>query len=246
MELSFSSIVLLIIVSTISSVVSGMMGMGGILLLPIIASIVDVIYIVPFFSAVLIFSNGARIILYFGSIRWKLVCYYIIGVLPGAVLGLNTYLYLPPSLVRIMMGFFILFVAHAPLSKSGIKIHSHAFMAVGFVCGVIGIFFGAVGPLLAPVFLHKGIIKEELIATKASCQAVNHIINVFLYGLIGGNVFGNWIIIVCLGALVIGGTFIGKKLLKRLSEKRFVIAFKVLLTIIAGRIVVNELIKLLE
>jgi uncharacterized membrane protein YfcA len=243
-ELGFPSIILLVIAAAVSSIVSGMMGMGGVLLLPAIASVVDVIYIVPFFSSVILFSNGARILLFFRFIRWEIVGYYICGVLPGAALGMKTYLYLPPNLVKIMMGVFILMIVYIPISRIGITVRSYSFVAIGFVCGAVGIFFGVVGPLLAPFFLQKGILKEELIATKACCQAVNHMVNILVYGAIGAHLLSDWGIVVGLGAIAIVGTFIGKRLLNRLSRRQFVIGFKALLTVIAGRIVILEVIKL--
>ena len=49
------------------------------------------------------------------------------------------------------------------------------FIRVGAVSGLSSIFIGATGPLIAPFFLKGKLIKEEIIANKAVCQAISHI-----------------------------------------------------------------------
>jgi len=111
---------------------------------------------------------------------------------------------------------------------------------------MIGIFFGAIGPFIAPFFVRKDVIKEELVATKATCQAITHIIKIPLFGFIGANVLVHWNILLYLCLAVIVGTIVGKNMLSKMSDTAFKKIFNVLLTIIALRIIVLQMIKLLN
>jgi len=113
------------------------------------------------------------------------------------------------------------------------------FIPVGFVSGVIGIFFGAIGPFISPFFLRNDILKEELVATKATVQFISHFLKIPLFGFIGINVFHYWPLILILSIFLITGTLIGKKLLNKLSKKHFKNIFKILLTLIAIRMLVG-------
>jgi uncharacterized membrane protein YfcA len=93
------------------------------------------------------------------------------------------------------------------------------FIPVGFVAGVIVIFFRAIGPFIAPFFLSNDILKEELVATKATVQLIAHFLKIPLFGFIGINVFHYWPLILILSIFLIIGTIIWKKLLNKLSPK---------------------------
>jgi uncharacterized membrane protein YfcA len=123
-------------------------------------------------------------------------------------------------------------------SGFGLKI----FLPVGMLTGLLGIFFGATGPLTAPFFIRNDIVKGELIATKATCQALIHVANLILFGSIGMNMLEYWELLACLAAVVILGTYVGKKVLHRLSFKTFMFWFKLVLTAIAVRIIILQII----
>ena len=239
------SILILTAGAVVCSVISGMTGMGGgTILLAIIASMVATDYVVPLHGTVQLISNSTRLVLFFRHIRWRVIGYFIIGIAPGAILGIFIFRLLDKNIVKLLMGVFILTVALLPKSRNERTSSFVLFLPIGFISGFIGIFFGAIGPFIAPFFIRKDIIKEELVATKATCQAISHIIKIILFGFIGINVFGNWKLLVSLCLAVVIGTVIGKKMLGKLSETSFRKIFKVLLTIIALRIVVMQVIKL--
>ena len=221
------------------------MGMGGgIILLSVIASVVETSYIVPLHAAVQLISNTTRLALFFKHIRWHIILYFVSGLGPGVILGIFIFKVLPNDIVKLMMGIFILLVTFLPKSKREIHAGFSIFIPVGFVSGVIGIFFGAIGPFIAPFFIRKDIIKEELIATKATCQSITHLLKIPLFGLIGSNIFDQWEVLVYLSLAVVAGTFIGKKLLKKLSDRIFIISFKIILTLIALRIIIIQISKI--
>jgi uncharacterized membrane protein YfcA len=224
-----------------------MTGMGGgTILLAIIASIVDTAYIVPLHGTVQLISSGTRLILFFKSIKWNIILFFLIGVLPGAFLGIYIFKLLDKNIIKLLIGIFILLITYVPKSKKESTSTFVIFLPVGFVSGLIGIFFGAIGPFIATFFVRKDVIKEELVATKATCQAITHIIKIPLFGFIGANVLVHWNILLYLCLAVIVGTMVGKNMLNKMSDTTFKKIFNVLLTIVALRIIIVQLIQLLN
>ena len=49
------------------------------------------------------------------------------------------------------------------------------FLLMGTLSGLVTVFIGAAGPLIAPFFIDRNLSKENIVATKAACQAIGHI-----------------------------------------------------------------------
>ena len=46
---------------------------------------------------------------------------------------------------------------------------------MGGLSGLVTVFIGAAGPLIAPFFIDRDLTKENIIATKAACQVMGHL-----------------------------------------------------------------------
>jgi uncharacterized membrane protein YfcA len=246
MTLTIPALLVLILSTFVTAVISGMMGMGGFLLLVVIASLVETVYVVPLLASVQLVSNGARLALFVKHINWTVVGYFVTGLCPGALAGIFIFQMLPREVVKLMMGIFILVMIFLPKSEKESVLGLRIFFPVGILAGFLGVFFGATGPLTAPFYIRNDILKGELIATKATCQTAIHIVNLILFGSIGINIFVYWKLLACLAAVVIMGALMGKKLLNRLSFKTFIFWFKLVLIIIAVRIVILQIIRLIH
>jgi len=234
-------------VSTLAgSAVSGMMGLaGGTFILVVIASVVPTEYVIPLHAVVASMSNGTRVIVFYRYIRWKVVAFFVAGMLPGAVIGINVFRMIDPHVMKLSMGIFILAMVFLPVKGEG-KGRGHGIFApVGFVSGLLGILFCSIGPLIARFFLRSDISKEELVGTKAACQAAGHLVKIPLFGMvIGANVLQNGQVLLWLGLMVIVGTLLGKTLLNRISEQAFRIIYRAGLGAIALRLIIVELIAM--
>ncbi len=239
-------LLILSLTALIASIISGITGMGGgTILLAIIALIIETSYIVPLHASVQLVSNSTRLILFFKHIKWKILAFFIVGIIPGALLGIHLFNMLDKNIIKLLMGIFILIITLMPKSKKETKSSHSLFLLIGFISGLIGIFFGAIGPFIAPFFLRKDIIKEELVATKAACQTISHLIKILLFGFIGINIFEIWQVFLTLSIIVILGTFIGKRLLHTISDNLFKRIFKALLFLISLKIIFVQVMKLI-
>ena len=217
---------------------------GGVILLAVFFSIIETTYIIPLHGAIQAVSGMVRTVFLFHYIRWRIVLNFSLGILPGAILGIYAFRILPGDTIKLMMGIFILCVTYMPRLKKKSP-GEGIFLVLGFVSGVAGVFFGAVGPFISPYFIRDDISKETLVGTKAFCQMVVHLVKIPLFGLIGANILDHRQVLITLCIASILGTIIGVKLLRWVPDRAFIIAFKALLTIIALRIIVVQLFKLL-
>lgn len=246
MLISVATLIILTLSAFFTSILAGTIGMGGgVIFVGILASFVDIAYVIPLHSALMVISNASRIVLFLKHINWRIVGFYSLGLLPASLAGIYVFRLLPKDLIKLMIGLFILAAIFAPLKPAKTGIGDKVFVLVGMLAGFFGIFFGASGPITAPFYIRRGIIKENFIATKAACQILDHLVKVPLFGFIGINVLVYGDVILYLSMAVILGTLIGKRLVKRLSDKAFVSIFKFVLIVIAVRIIVLQLFKFL-
>lgn len=236
-------------VSTLAgSAVSGMTGLaGGTFVLAVVASVVPTLFIIPLHAAIAFMSNVVRVAVFYRHIKWRIVGFFVLGMLPGALIGIQVFKMLNEQVIRLAMGIFILVVVLLPGGGRG-KIGGYrTFIPVGFFAGLLGVFFGSIGPLIARFYLRSDITKEELVGTKAACQAVGHLVKIPLFGLIiGANVFQYGSVLAWLGAMVVAGVLAGRFMLHRISENTFRFLYKALLMIIALRIIIVELAALVS
>ena len=245
--------IILIIAALITSSISAVIGMGGgIILLGIMAILIPEGYMVIALHGIIqMVSNGTRTFVFRQHLKKNLISEYLFGALIG--LGLSVIIvyalmqyyevdsanqikfdYLKP-----IIGLYILWYLYLKGAKKEQK--NKLFIIVGFISGLVSIFIGAVGPLIAPFFLRKDLTKENVIANKAACQIITHIgkIPIFMY-FFNVNYIEQCTILLPLIISVYIGTNVGKKLLGSISEKTFKMIFKVCLTIIALRLVLGE------
>ena len=218
---------------------------GGIVLLSVMLLFLDPLEAIPLHGAVQLVSNGSRTWIQREHVRWGILWRYAAPLIPMGVIGLAIAQSLPPSLTRVLIGVFVLAATWAPgLLLLGTHPEraepDRRFVLLGAVVGVINMTVGATGPLIAPFFLNLGLTRQALVGTKAACQAAGHVVKIALFGA-AGFAFGTWLApLALLSAMVVLGTWLGSQLLERVSERHFVLLYRVVLTAIALRLVLVE------
>ena len=115
------------------------------------------------------------------------------------------------------------------------------FYGLGFINGILGMLIGSTGPLVTIALLYSGVVKERHIATKAACQAFSNIIKIPLFGFaIGFDYMQHAGTIILLGAAVILGTLVGKRLLTMISRSAFTSLTRILLALIAFKMLLMK------
>ncbi len=260
---------ILAVVALLTSIISAILGMGGgIMLLAVMLSFMPHADAIPTHAAVQIASNGTRVLAFIKNVDRPALSRFVLGVVPGSAVGmLLLWLLGEPDqsepYLKTLIGAFILFLTFArrkskptpdpkgagiPNNPAGALApggghgaSSKGFAAVGFVAGTAALTVGAVGPLIAPMFARRGFAKERLIATKAVCQLTTHILKIPAFLLVRDldvpRLGGLALLMIC---MVIPGTLIGKRLLTGVSERHFVIAYRVALTIAGMKVLIID------
>ncbi len=228
---------LLIITSTLTSMLTAAMGIGGgVLLLAVMATIVPPVALIPVHGLVQLGSNGNRALLTREHIDWSLLRLFLGGAVIGAVIAYFVVVQLPVEVIQLSVAGFILFLVWGP--KLGKKeMPPGGLVLAGAGTTLVTMFVGATGPLVA-AFVHRlGYEKYRTVATFAACMTVQHLLKMLVFGLIGF-AFTDWLVLIML--MIVGGvagTWVGLHILKKVPAERFQLIFRLLVTALALRLI---------
>ncbi|MBK8456147.1 MAG: sulfite exporter TauE/SafE family protein [Phyllobacteriaceae bacterium] len=225
---------LLIAASFFTSALTAAFGVGGgIAVLALLGLFVPVAALIPVHGLVQLGSNTGRAWVQRAAVRRDIALPFIAGSLVGAAAGTTIVVQVPDAPLKLALGLFVIAVTwwtvpgFDRLGKAGLAVGASA---VAFLT----MFLGATGPLLNAFFAQ--IIRDDrkaLVATHAAGMTVHHGLKVMAFAIAGFS-FGSWAPMV-MAMIVSGylGTIYGSKLLERLPEKQFRLAFKIGLSLLA-------------
>jgi uncharacterized membrane protein YfcA len=241
----------LVATALLTSILSGVLGMaGGIALLSVMLLFLDPLVAIPLHGVIQLVSNASRTWIQREHVKRGLVARYSLFLLPLGFLGLAVARALPPDAVRAAIGLFVLAAVWRPawllLGTHPEQTHpTRRFLWLGLVVGFFNTTVGATGPLIAPFFLNLGLTRHQLVGTKAACQTLGHLAKLVVFG-VAGFAFHHYLSpLFLLCAMVVVGTWVGSRILDRLDERIFDLAYRVVLTAIALRLALWEGLKLL-
>lgn len=240
--------VVLVISALLTATLSAILGMGGgILLLAVMFSFLDHAEAIPTHAVVQIFSNGTRILVFLRSVVWSALAKFALGVIPGGALGVFLLWKLgqpgeSEPYFKMLVGAYILIATYMPKPSGKTTARSERdFSIMGFFAGTAALTVGAVGPLIAPLFARHEYAKERLIATKATCQMLTHVVKIPAFVLIMGiDVEKLGLLALAMAAAVIPGTLLGKRVLRYVSVSLFKKMYLIALTLAGGKVLLID------
>jgi uncharacterized protein len=231
------TIALLFVASVLTSAVSGVLGMaGGMALLGVMSAILSADAVVPLHGVVQLSSNATRAIVLFRRISWRLAIPYGISSTIGVVVATLLWSSAPPDLswFQPLIGAFILvFLIWRRLSPSVRTAPVWIYPLLGFGVGLLGMFVGATGFLIAPFFLRDDLEKEGTIATMAAVQTWGHLLKIPAFASLGFDYRPHLLLLGSLLLATVIGTIGGKRALERLPRRVFEIAIEIVLAALA-------------
>ncbi len=235
------TMIVLVAVSYVTSTISGLLGMGGgiMLLAAMYMAGLEPALAIPLHAFVQLMSNSTRLVLLFKYVRWRPFLWHAVPALPLPYFGLMIVDALDPVTLKVMFGAAVLYATWTP--KWGIQHlpENAAFGISGVIAGLLGVVVGATGPLIAPFFLRGGFKKEQVVATKAVCQAYMHTLKIVWFSTVGFSVIDHLDVVIPMAVAVVFGTVTGRALLHRVSERAFFWMYKVVLTLLAIRLLLT-------
>jgi len=236
-----SELWILVPVSLAASALSGVIGMGGgILLLAVMATVLAPPLVVPIHGVVQMTSNSTRAVTLIRHVDWRIFFSYCPTLSAGVFLGLQFYRGNEMEWFRPLIGLFVLgFLIWDRVRPRRLQLPRWAFIPAGLVGGVITILIGASGPYLAALFLRDDMDRETIIATKAAVQTVGHLFKIPAFLSIRFDYFAHLDLLLPLLACAVGGTLFGRWALGKMGERIFRILFRLVLLALALRLLVD-------
>jgi uncharacterized membrane protein YfcA len=241
--MALSLIGALTVVSFFSAAISGFVGTaGGALLLGAMLSFgIDLKVAVPVHALVQLVSTNSRTVALLPNARWRSFLVLAIYAAPGPLIGFRLFSLVDAAWLKVIIAVLILWLAWVPRFGLGRVPEPVAFAIAGALGGSLGVVLGAVGVLLGPFFLRPNWNKLEVIATQALCLAYLQVLKIVGFVSIGFDFGGRLTLITPLLITTIVGTWIGTRLLRKAGEKLFVIVYKLVLSALAGAMLVPVL-----
>lgn len=222
-----SVLIILFALSFLAFSISAICGGGaGLMLIPVLGQLLSVSQVPAALSIGTFSSSASRIAVFRKNIRWDIVTYFVPAALPAVWLGALLLKYVNPVYLEITMGVFLVSNLVFLFRKQQVTASSEKpavlkLVAIGFSAGFLSGLTGAVGLLFNRFYLHYGLTKEEIVATRAANEMLLHLFKIILYalfGLIAGNVI---VIGLAVAVSAILSSIAMKWILPRFSEVSF-------------------------
>jgi len=264
-------LITLAVAALATSALSAVLGMGGgALLLALMLTALPWAEVIPLHAVVQLASNGTRVLAYLPQVSWPVVTRFAAGLLPGGLLGalLIGELARSPGAdpwLKLLVGAWILVMLVIPeparspwdandgeprdgdaaddASDNPLQVdHWWDWPALGFVAGSCALAVGAVGPLIAPLFLRRPMTRQQVVATKAVCQSLLHLVKLPVFIALWNFDYGrSALLLAVLVACVVPGTLIGRRLLARhVSETLFRRMYRLALLLAGSKVLIVD------
>src|SRR5713101_7109046 len=204
----------------VGSTIGGVAGFGtGVIMIPAIAWSVGVKATVPVLTVFMLVGNSARVWFSRHDIVWRVVAAFLVGAVPMTMLGATLYTRIDSVWLSRMMGAFMILAVPLRrwLAHTGVTVRLHHFPLVGAI--------------MTPFFLSHGLRKGRYLATDALCTVGAYITRAIMFRraeLLTGPLVLTGLYI---GVVMIGGAWLGRRLLDRMTEKTFLRILEALLII---------------
>jgi len=240
-EHSFMLYLIIVITVVATSVLSGILGMaGGMVLMAVLVSTLSVANAMILHGAVQTTANGSRAWFLRTHIKWQILPCYLLGA--AVAVALFTWLALVPNAgaVLVLVGIFP-WLARLSKKLQGLDITKPlTTVTCGIVVTSAQLLAGASGPLLDVFYLRSPLSRLEIVASKALTQALGHILKIVYYGFIisVSTTLPAWLYGAALVAAVVG-TRLGTRLLHRWNDKNFTQVSQIVILTIASVCVIQ-------
>jgi uncharacterized membrane protein YfcA len=209
----------------LASTVAAVAGSGGAaILLPALVTVFGVREAVPILTVAQLVGNGSRVWFNRRELVLSVVGWFALGAVPAALAGGLLFARAPlPALERLIGAFLLVTVVwrHLPRAPTP-HIGRRAFALIGATAAFLSALIGSVGPLMAPFFLAAGLVKGAYIGTEAFATVVMHVTKLVAYREAAVLPLHAVAAGAALGPIMIGGSYLGKRILDRLPERVFV------------------------
>ena len=209
---------------------------GGMLMITTLAFFLPPAVLIPLHGVVQLGSNLGRVALMVRHVFYPIVPAFLAGTVLGGALGGQLMVSLPTPLLQVILAGFVLYATWAPKFQASSP-GRRTFFAVGAVGTFATMFVGATGPLIVPFVTAACPKRQQVVATHAMLMTIQHGFKILAFGMLGF-AFGPYVpLLAALIAFGFAGTGAGRLVLNRVPERVFRIGLKIILTMLALRLI---------
>lgn len=163
-------------------------GGGSLLILAAASYLLSGQSVAPVVTIASLMAGPARMIVLWPHIQWRLVRWYFPGAAAGAMLGSGIFARIGAHWIEILLAIFL--VSTVWQYRLGERAQSFPmrlpwFVPVSFGSGLISAVIGASGLLTNPFYLNYGLVKEEMLATRAANSMAIQVVKIASYWMFG-------------------------------------------------------------
>jgi uncharacterized protein len=218
----------------VGSIIGGVAGFGaGVILLPVAAWTLGIRMAVPVLTVTMLLGNMSRLWWSRGETDRQVTLRFLLGAVPATALGTTLFVAASSDSLSRVIGIFLL--ASVPLRRLLTMGHWRVrlvhFPLLGVVFGLLSSTVVAIGAALTPFYLAYGLRRGAYIATEAVCAFSMHVtrgVVLSRHRLLTWEVLAIGLV---LGTVMFAGSWIGRRLLDRMSDRVFLAAIEVLIVL---------------
>lgn len=233
--------ILLFFLVALGSLITSLTGLGGgTLILAGLLLVYPPQLAIPLHTFTQLAANGLRTAIFFKKVNWKVVLAYGSLMLPAAWMAAKLFDLFNPSVLKIIVGVFILISIIPWKFKPSGEPRTSTFVLAGAASGFLGIFVGAVGPMVTPFFNRLKMEREGNLSTKAAGQMILHLTKVIAFSGAAGINFMDLkehVVILMMGSII--GVAISIPIGRKISDQKFELAVNIMLGLISLKVIIE-------
>lgn len=218
----------------VTATLAGITGFGGsTLLLPYAATVFGLEFAIPMLGIASLIGNSSRAWINRKEISADVIKYYTLGCIPFAIVGSIIFASTSGDFLMRPLGVLLILIVvlqHSPGTKLR-ELGARWFVAVGGGSGLLSGLIGTTGPFVAPFFLAAGLCRASYVGTEAASAVILNLTRTASYA---GLSVMSWQIVVAglaMGAVMIAGSLLGKRIVKCIPKRKFVMIVEILLVV---------------
>lgn len=213
---------------------------GGVMLIAVMPAFLPPAAIIPLHGLVQITSNVSRAVLGARHVQWRIVRDYGAGAVVGALLGSRLVPLFAWDNLPVLLGLFILVFTWMPKLRGEARVPLK-FGLLGLVQTAMSLFVGVAGPLNMPFLLRENLGRDRTVITHSVQMTIMHLLKVVTFGLLGFSFSPYLQLVAGMTAGAILGSWVGTRLRSHVPERVFRHAVRVLITLLAMRMLLDGL-----
>lgn len=218
------NLVTLAIATVGTSFVSGIFGMaGGMVLMGLLLVIMPLTVAMALHGITQMASNGWRAWLWREHVRWPVVLRFAAGSMV-AVAGFAAMTLRPTKAEALLILGLTPFAALLVPQRARLTVTRRADgVLCGVVCMGLQLVAGVSGPILDVFFVHSGLDRRGIVATKAAVQTLGHALKIVYFGTLLALDGGELPVYVVVGSVLLAftGTHASRSVLDKLTDTQF-------------------------